>query len=201
MEIEIYYDHYKDTFTYLREYLKQRDKYFMYCVILLTLVFINSMLPIDFEIATKDFIKNKVGLEKFNNLKVINSLLLFILLSMVIKYFQINVLIERQYKYLHHIEKKLSKNLKEFNIFREGKSYLNNYPFFSRIVHRIYTIIFPVLLIILLIIKWTGYFSSYSEFKLLTFFSLDTIIIWCIIILTLFYLIWIHFKDCKNCKK
>jgi len=198
--LEIYYDHYKDSFSYLRQYIKQRDKYFMYSVILLSLVFFNSMLPIDFEIASKEFIGNKVGLEKFNNFKLINSLLLFSLLSVVIKYFQVNLLIERQYSYLHHIEKRLSFKLKEFNIFREGKSYLNNYPIFGSIVHRIYTIGFPFLLIILLLVKWRNYFLNDNEFKLVSFFSLDTIVIWLTIILTLFYLIWIHFKDFKNCK-
>ncbi|MDC9724196.1 MAG: hypothetical protein PSN34_15710 [Urechidicola sp.] len=198
-ELEIYYDHYKDSFSYLRQYLKQRDKYFMYSVILLSLVFFNSMLPTDFEIISKEIIKNKIGIEEFGNLKLINSFLLFSLLSIVIKYFQINLLIERQYSYLHHIEKRLSFKLKEFNIFREGKAYLNQYPIFGNIVHRVYTIGFPFLLIILLLIKWRA--SFLAEFKLVSFFSFDTIVIWLTIILTLFYLLWIHFKDFNSCKK
>ncbi|MBE7661528.1 hypothetical protein G1K77_13375 [Tenacibaculum finnmarkense] len=200
-ELEIYYDHYKDSFSYLRQYLKQRDKYFMYSVILLSLVFFNSMLPEDFEIVSKELIKNKIGIKEFSNLKLINSFLLFSLLSVVIKYFQINLLIERQYSYLHHIEKRLSFKLKEFNIFREGKAYLNQYPIFGSIVHRIYTIGFPFLLIILLLTKWKTYFSSSSNFKLVSFFSFDTLTIWTTITLTIFYLIWIHFKDFSNCKK
>jgi hypothetical protein len=200
-ELEIYYDHYKDSFSYLRQYLKQRDKYFMYSVILLSLVFFNSMLPEDFEIVSKELIKHKIGIKEFSNLKLINSFLLFSLLSVVIKYFQINLLIERQYSYLHHIEKRLSFKLKEFNIFREGKAYLNQYPIFGSIVHRIYTIGFPFLLTILLLTKWKTYFSSSNDFKLVSFFSFDTLTIWTTITLTIFYLIWIHFKDFSNCKK
>lgn len=199
-ELEIYYDHYKDSFSYLRQYLKQRDKYFMYCVILLSLVFFNSILPIDFEILSKGIIENKIGIKEFDNLKLINSLLLFSLLSILIRYYQVNILIERQYSYLHHVEKKLSFKLKEFNIFREGKAYLNQYPIFGIIIHRVYTIGFPFLLQILLLIKWKAYFSESFEFQLVSFFSLDTVIIWLTLILTLFYLLWIHFKDFSYCK-
>jgi hypothetical protein len=127
--------------------------------------------------------------------------LLFSVLIIVIKYFQINLLIERQYKYLHHIEKKLSQKLDDFNIFREGRAYLNEYPFYSSIIHRIYTIGFPILLILLIVIKWKEKLSLTKNYEIFSFFSFDTLISGIIIILTLFYLLWIHFKDFKNCKK
>jgi len=200
-ELEIYYDHYKDTFSYLREYLSLRDKYFKYAVVLLALLFFNSLLPSDFEIITKTILEKKVGIKEFSNLKLIDSLLLFGLLSITIKYFQVNLLIEKQYSYLHHVEKKLSLKLKTFNIFREGKAYLDNYPIFGSIVHRIYTIGFPILLIVLVIVKWLEYFQESFRYKFVSFFTFNTIITFGIVILTIFYLMWIHFKDFKNCIK
>jgi len=200
-ELEIYYDHYKDSFSYLRLYLKQRDKYFFYSVLILFLLFLNSILPNDFEILSKSIIEKKIGLNEFSNFRLIDSILLFSVLSIAIKYFQINLLIERQYKYIHHIEKRLSHKLDDFNIFREGKAYLNQYPFFSSIIHRIYTIGFPVLLILLIVIKWRETLILTKNYEIFSFFSFNTLISSIIIVLTLFYLIWIHFKDFKNCRK
>lgn len=200
-ELEIYYDHYKDTFSHLSKYLSKRDKYFKYAIALLALLFFNSFLPSDFEKISQIILEKKIGIKEISNLKLIDSLLLFGLLSVTIKYFQANLLIERQYNYLHHVEKKLSSKLDNFNIFREGKAYLSNYPIFGSIVHRIYTIGFPILLIILVFVKWIGYFQISFSFKLVSFFTFDTLITFGIIILTFFYLMWIHFRDFKNCKK
>jgi len=200
-ELDIYYDHYKDTFSYLRTYLSLRDKYFKYAFFLLALLFFNSLLPSDFEKITQTILEKKIGIKEFSNLKLIDSLLLFGLLSIIIKYFQVNLLIERQYSYIHHVEKKLSAKLENFNIFREGKAYLNNYPIFGSIVHRIYTIGFPILLMVLVIVKWLEYFQESFNFDFISFFTFDSLITFGIIILTFFYLMWIHFKDFKNCKK
>ena len=199
-ELEIYYDHYKDSFAYLRTYIKQRDKYFLCCIILLALIFVNSMFPFDFELLSKVYFEKAVGLKNFKNFQLLNSFLLFCILSAVIKYFQVNITIERQYTYLHHVEKQLSNKLSEFNIFRESKGYLNNYPIFGSIVHRIYTIVFPALLILLLAIRWWSSINSVECFKLISFFSFDSFVITTIIILTIFYLLWVHCKDFKYCK-
>lgn len=196
-ELEIYYDHYKDTFSWLRKYLASRDKYFTYLVCLVAILFFNSWLPHDFNNVTRIILKEKVGISDFSNFMLIDSLLLFSILSISIKYFQSNLLIEKQYSYIHHIEKKLSCNLTHFNIFREGKGYLNNFPFFSSIVHRIYTIGFPILLIILLGLKWVYIFKSV---KISVFLWFDTVVSLSIILLTLCYLSWIHFKDFKKCE-
>ena len=200
-ELEIYYDHYKDSFSYVRTYLKQRDKYFFYSVIALSLLFINFFLPNDFEIISKSLIEKNIGLKEFNNYKLIDSLLLFCISIFNIKYFQVNLLIERQYKYIHHIEKKLSNKLDDFNIFREGKAYLNLYPLFSSLIHRIYTIVFPILLILLIYIRWYANLMLTKNFELFSFFSFDTLVSLIIEILTILYLIWLHFKDFKYCKK
>ncbi len=197
-ELEIYYDHYKDTFSWLRKYLESRDKYFRYLVILITILYFNSWLPSDFEKITQFLLKKNIGVSDFSNFMLIDSLLLFSVLGVSIKYFQTNLLIERQYSYLHHLEKKLSQKMSNFNIFREGRAYLDNYPIFSSIVHRIYTIVFPLLLIVLVALKWKYIFYSVNGTG---FFWFDTIVCASIIILTLCYLMWIHFRDFKKCNK
>lgn len=197
-ELEIYYDHYKDTFSWLRKYLDSRDRYFKYLVFLLAILVLNSSLPSDFAEVTQVILKKNIGVSGFSNFMLIDSLLLFSILSVSIKYFQFNLLIERQYPYLHHIEKKLSRKLKNFNVFREGKAYLNHYPIFSSIVHRIYTIAFPILLVTLVTYKWLYIIESVNKPG---FFWFDTIVSLFIIILTLCYMAWVHFGDFKKCRK
>ena len=171
-ELDVYYDHYKDTFSWLRKYLGARDKYFWYLVLLMAVLLLNSWLPSDFTKITQVILKRNIGISDFSNFMLIDSLLLFSILSVSIKYFQSNLLIERQYSYLHHIEKKLSRKLDHFNIFREGKAYLIDYPIFSSIVHRIYTIAFPILLMILVVYKWVYIFKSVN---ICGFFWFDTL--------------------------
>jgi len=197
-ELDIYYDHYKDTFSWLRKYLNARDKYFRYLVFLMAVLLLNSWLPSDFTKVTQIILKKNIGISDFSNFMLIDSLLLFSILSVSIKYFQSNLIIERQYSYLHHIEKKLSGKLNHFNVFREGKAYLSDYPIFSSIVHRIYTIAFPALLIILVVYKWIYILKSVN---ILGFFWFDTMVSLSIILLTLCYLTWIHFRDFKKCRK
>jgi len=198
-ELEIYYDHYKDTFLWLRKYLERRDKYFGYLILLIAVLYFNSWLRSDFEIIIKTLLSKKFGINGFSNFALIDSVLLFVVLSISIKYFQANLLIERQYSYLHHIEKRLSRSLTSFNIFREGKAYLSNYPLVLSFIHRIYTIVFPVFLILLVAIKWYSLVGSGINNS--RFFMFDTIVCSLIIILTLLYLIWIHFRDFRKCKK
>ena len=80
-ELEIYYDHYKDTFSWMRKYLTSRDRYFTYLVCLVTVLFLNSWLPHDFNNVTKIILKEKVGISDFSNFMLVDSLLLFSILS------------------------------------------------------------------------------------------------------------------------
>lgn len=192
--VEIHYDHYKDTFSYLREYIKQRDKQFMYVVFLFCLLFFNTFSPAEFNEITKFFIEKQVGIIQ-NSFSLFDSVLLFLVLSFSIKYFQSNILIQKQYKYLHKLEDELSKNISNFEICRESKGYLNDYPVFSSIVHRIYSIVFPSLIILLSIIKWI---SLVKNQILNGYFWFNTIVVIAIIILTGFYLYWVNFKRKKK---
>ncbi|MBC2694469.1 MAG: hypothetical protein HF982_04165 [Desulfobacteraceae bacterium] len=76
-ELDIYYDHYKDTFSLLRKYLDARDKYFRYLVFLMAVLLFNSWLPSDFTKVTQVILKKNIGISDFSNFMLIDSLLLF----------------------------------------------------------------------------------------------------------------------------
>ncbi len=192
-KINIYYDHYKDTFVQIKESLIKRDKYFFNMIILMGLLFFNSFLPKDFEYFSEVFLKKKIGLEYISNFNIIDSFILFVLFYTILKYFQLNIFIERQYTYIHKIEKKLEESY-FIPISREGKSYNDNYPFFSTVTHYIYTGLFPLLLFSLLIIKWVKMLSNNRAFQIISVFSLNSVLILTIIFLTVLYFLKRHFK-------
>ena len=116
-------------------------------------------------------------------------------------YYQTNFLIEKIYKYLQEIEVKLTKEMKPFEISREGKTYLNHYPWLSEFVHRIYTIVFPFAIIFVAIIKWFSekeqFINPYSNGH----FWIDTVLLFCIVLTSLLYLSNRHFNDFRKNKK
>lgn len=197
-ELDIYYDHYKDTVAHLKEHGKQRNRYFTYLIILMALVFLNSTLPNDFNLLANAIVEDKTGITTFKNLKLLDSVLLFSLLIVLVRYYQSNLLIERQYEYVHGMEDKLNTSMTNFKILREGKAYLTGYPIYGKIVHRIYTIGIPVLLIVLLVVKWTENWAREEYKAWISYFSFNTIVIATTIVLTLFYLVWLHFRDFKK---
>ena len=90
-----------------------------------------------------------------------NAILWFSLLTIVIRYFQTNININRQYKYIHFLEDKFTNILGESIISREGKHYLSNYPGFPKFMDFLYTWVFPVMLVatglLEIIEEWPGY--------------------------------------------
>ena len=76
-------------------------------------------------------------------------------MSLIIKYYQVNLLIEKQYEYINSIENRINSIIGEEIITREGKDYVLNYPIVKDIIHSIYTIVFPIIIL------------SYSVFRII----------------------------------
>jgi hypothetical protein len=197
-EIELYYDHYKDSFTYLRKYLNLRDRYFLIGLICIIVLFFQVYTPELSSMISETLIKNKIGQEIYIDFNILNTVFVIFFLSVLNKYFQTNLYIERQYDYIHKIEKNLTQKLTQFDITREGESYVSNYPIVLSIIHRIYTIFFPVLLIIGLIVKWISEYKIYKDGGKLGFLIINSTVLTMIFGLTIFYLVWIHFGDFKS---
>jgi hypothetical protein len=186
--IDLYYDHYKDTFEHLKGYLKKRDNYTITLFILVIVLSFQISEPQESVKLADAFIQNEFK-DVTIDFKYINTVLLFALLWLTILYYQINLLIEKMYKYVHEIEQNLSSD-GIYPISREGKSYLKHYPWLSYIVHRIYTILFP-----LLIITIAG-FKFYHEYKQsYDLLYIDAVAAFLIILSSILYLSNRHFKE------
>jgi hypothetical protein len=191
--LEVLYDHYKDSFSYVSKYLQQRERIFVVVLVIVFLQFLQISFAEQYLEAFNAFVEQRFDLAFVFSQSVLNNLLWFLLLSTSLRYFQVNILINRQYDYIHELEEKLSKIADtEGFIQREGYGYLKDYPLFLDWVHMLYTWIFPLLLILVSVTKIA------SEVVLTKQFSwslLVSIIFFLIIIITsILYLVHIHKK-------
>lgn len=199
-KIEILYDHYKDTFENQKVYLQKRNYYTLICLGLITVLSFQLANPSQTTIISAELIKKNIGDVKID-FCYINNVLTFGLLWVVIMCFQINFLIEKYYKYIHEIEGELSKELKPFEITREGKTYLDHYPWLLAVVHRIYTVVFPSTLLIVALLKWFTEKNQFLSPWQNGHFWFDTIFLFGITLTSLLYLINRHFNDFRKKKK
>ena len=191
--LEILYDHYKDTFSYTREYLKERERLFAFVLGVIFLQFLQISFVDQYLEAFNIFVEKKLGFNFAFSKEFLNNFLWFILFSTSLRYFQINTLINRQYNYLHSLEDKLCQESgdKDF-IRREGRMYLKKYPIFLNWVHFLYTWVFPVILIIVALIKVILEVALENKYSLSLFIGELFFIAICIT--TILYLVNIHTK-------
>ena len=142
---ELYYDHYKDSFEQQKGYLSERNRLTLYLVFLVAVVFLmssNRSVLIETSSALQEQNIGKVVID-FN---IVATALYFVLMWLTMRYYQINLTIEKTYSYLEKCEKSLNKD-GYFSIDREGGDYEKNYPWLKWLAHRIYVFVFPLLII------------------------------------------------------
>lgn len=190
-KINILYDHYKETYKIIVSQNALRDKLFIYLLIALTFMFlqisaVDKMNDIGLQLAEKF-----LGVSLLLSPEFLSAMFWFITLSLVIKYAQTLVYIEKQYDYIHELEAGIDKEIEDNKLFsREWYFYLNNYPKFSSWVWVLYTIIFPIVLIGVLSFKiYNEYISGFSISLMLnsTFYGMTVISV-------VLYMIKIHCK-------
>jgi len=184
--------HYSDTFANIKESIKLRDK--LTALILLALAFLAlyTFWPTDAITAFSGMSEQKLGFAVSVDAGFLSSIIWFALLIVIVRYTQVVIYIERQYKYIHKIEEELHKHFDNGVAFtREGKSYLKDYPKFSDWIWTLYTIIFPFVLGVVVLVKiiseWVVCFHSISASLLL-----NTIISILILVSIILYMFFIH---------
>ena len=191
-KLQLLHDHYKDTFFHIQEYLKLRDRLFLLILIVATLMLFQVYSPAKSGEAVSQFITKKLELKSPIDITFIGSIIWFALLSLVVRYFQTVVHIERQYAYIHQLEELISTEYGSKVFTREGKSYLKDYPLFSSWAWILYTIVFPALLLLVVVYKIT---SDIRQATCVSFLVGVNIAIALLIVLsTVFYLLQVHFR-------
>lgn len=188
---ELLYDHYKDTCEINRSMIKNRNKFFVYLILIITFHFLLMVEPNSILQVLSSVLANKYNLNIQFSVSIIQSLIWIVLLYVTIRYYQETINIEQQYKYIHMMEKELNKKSK-LKIDREGKNYLSDYPVVKDMIHFIYQYIFPIIYLCLIIIKIVNELYN-SGLTFCTF--LDGVICDICVCLTIAYIVYLWKKD------
>jgi hypothetical protein len=149
-KLEILHDHYRESFLYIYDREKQRDKLFLIIIALVGVVFLEVQYSVIFgsTIKTIKLIFFELDLSVMP-IAIFLSVTWTYLFVIVLKYCQLSILIERQYDYLHKLEDRISNFFGDLIAYcREGRAYLDNYPLFSDLAWIFYVAIFPIIIIL-----------------------------------------------------
>ena len=192
MKAQILADHYKDTFQYVSQLIVARNRLLLLVLILLALQFFQISSPEEPSKTIIGFFKPYLDLQVTASKDSLTAVLWFALLSIVIRYFQTNIYINKQYEYLHKLEEKLTVIFDDQIISREGGHYLKNYLKFSTWCHILYTWAFPILLIITTGFNLTKDFPGCNNAGIAYLFSIIFYLI--ILFSTTLYMYSMHFE-------
>jgi len=142
--------HYTNTYDIHLIRHKMRDKLFFYLLVCFSLFLVNfensSLIQ---ELLKLPLTKDNAAIH--DKLVPYSSAILWVLLTFfTVHYFQICLLIEKDYNYLHDLELELNSFYPSGSVAftREGHAYLKNYPMFSNWMCFSYTVLFPGLIIL-----------------------------------------------------
>ncbi len=148
--LNILHDHYKESFAYIREREKSRNRLFLLVILLTGVLFLQIQYPLNFKAAVGELKLPNASL-KLESLPLSSllSLTWTLLFVITLQYCQHSINVERQYSYLHLLEDRISDLLGDADIYRrEGEAYLKNYSAFSSWAWGFYTFLFPLLMLI-----------------------------------------------------
>lgn len=143
MTQEQLFEHYNTTYEQQTEFLAKRDRFTIYILLIAVAYALLMSYPQTLTEAVDSYVKETL---KFNgtliNFGVLNTGLIYLLLWLLMQYYQVCLTIEKWYGYLYSLEEKLS--TQDFKISREGKSYADTYPVLKNVVNFLYTWALPL---------------------------------------------------------
>ena len=159
--LEVLHDHYKESFSYIRERERERDRLFLILIALFALLALEIQYPINFKgaVGTLSFLGIELNVDALPLPAFLTATWVTVLV-ITLRYCQASTNVERQYKYLHTLEEKISAELKDDVLYRrEGRAYTSGYPLFSWWAYRFYVVVLPVIAMIATVVmiyqEWT----------------------------------------------
>lgn len=154
--LETLHDHHKDSFLYIRDREKQRDRLFLILIALIDFILIQvqySNLSGAFEV---DVAGIKTNLSKIPSTLILSMSWTFFL-ALLLRYFQVAIHVDRQFDYLHDLENYISNLLGPDAVTkqiyrRESAAYLvKKGAHFRDLVWFFYSFVFPTIVVIAVI--------------------------------------------------
>ena len=193
--IKILLQHHQDTFSHTRIYVGMRDRSFFFVLIALAATVFESATPGGGGGLIAAMFARVIGPGVIVHADFLSCLLWFLLFAFVLRYYQLNVTVQRQYTFLHLLEGEMTTLYGRNYVFeRESRSYLAQHPVFSTCVDYLYTWLFPLLLIAMVthrgIEEWRAYDGGPCVAEVVA-----TLIGTSIILITLVYLYSLKFRS------
>lgn len=155
--------HYKDTYEIHLASVKQRDTLFYALLVILALFSLQVASTDLVNSALSSYVNKQLDISIDKNSNLFGTLLWLLLFGFSSRYYQTVIQIERQYDYIHHLEELVSGRYPGTRAFtREGKSYLGEYPLFSNWVWLLYTLAFPLIIMLCISIRIYGELANYE---------------------------------------
>jgi hypothetical protein len=110
-KLALLHDHYKETFSYIRDRERQRDRLFLVVIGLFGLLTTAILFSAGFSIALKEvgIAGSKADLSSLPAGAILGATWVFTL-AMTLRYCQVCIVVERQYPYLHTLGSKYRKS-------------------------------------------------------------------------------------------
>ena len=195
--LDLYYDHYKETYALSKQAQNRRNKLFVWLCMFEALSFLILIKPNE----ALEVFSTGINVHFDTNIAFVNgvlqTLLWIIIAYTTVQYCQNTLYVERLYPYLDKLEKEISILSKSKVFEREGTGYLNNYPMILNFVDLFYKMFCPILFIGINIVHIVQEWSGGMSLALVC----DTAIFASIFIITWFYFFEIHSKITAWCKK
>jgi hypothetical protein len=159
--------HYKDTYEIHLASVKQRDTLFYALLIILALFSLQVTSTDLVNSAISSYVNKQLDIAIDKNSNVFGTLLWFLLFGFSSKYYHTVIQIERQYDYIHYLEEVVSSQFTGTRAFtREGVSYLNEYPLFQNWMWLLYTLAFPLIILLCIVIRINSELAHYETLGL-----------------------------------
>ena len=202
---ELLLDHYKDTFQHIQYHWKLRNRFFVYVLILVAVIALDTYQPGVLSDLVNAYIAKTLqssgqGLPALD-FAVIRSATWFLLLSLVIQYYQRSIHVDRQYRYIANLEEQICQVMGGDFVTREGKAYSSKtgvfkrgekgkQPLFLRAVGPLYVYFFPLILILLVILKVLK--EDMPPNQITNWFNIVIGVV--IVLYNVFYVVWVKFR-------
>lgn len=198
--LQVYIDHYKDSYGLIRESQSGRNKSFVGLCILEAVSFLIINNPTLVFGLLNETISKKLETTVIIGNAILQSFIWVIIAYILIRYIQFTMYIERQYKYIDQIERKIKDLMDKHSIFdREGENYLRDYPIILNLIDLFYKMFCPLFFVgintVHISMEWRD--AVVADVALV----IDTIIYIIILIMTWFFFFELHDKISGWCKK